>query len=357
MNKREDAIVLAPGELQTPQAKVTHGLLRRSDRFAIRGIIDPDNAGHDAGELLDGQHRDIPVFASLDTALAALPQRPKWCIIGIATHGGRLTQVLRGMLLDAAERGMSIVNGLHDPASEDAAIRSACEANGGEIVDLRKPRPIQQLHFWNGDIRHVKAPRIAVIGTDCALGKRTTTRMLTDRLQQHGICAEMIYTGQTGWMQGSRYGFVLDATPNDFVSGELEHAVVCCDRETHPDVMLVEGQSSLRNPSGPCGSELLLSAQAHAVILQHAPGRKHFEGYEQEGFAIPSLESEIALISYYRARVLAITLNGENLSDEELRDNQQRLQADHNIPIVCPLFDDIDALIAPIQAYIQEAKP
>ena len=36
----------------------------------------------------------------------------------------------------------------------------------------------------------------------------------------------MIYTGQTGWLQGGRFGFILDATPNDFVSGELEHAIV-----------------------------------------------------------------------------------------------------------------------------------
>ena len=40
-----------------------------------------------------------------------------------------------------------------------------------------------------------------------------------------------ITSGQTGWMQGGKYGFILDSTVNDFVSGELEKAIVECDRE------------------------------------------------------------------------------------------------------------------------------
>ncbi len=356
MNELEDAIVLAPGQLCSPHAKVTHGLLRRSDRFAIRCVVDAGNAGRDAGELLDGQARGVPVFASLDEALANLDRRPRWCIVGIATHAGRLTDQLREMLLLTAERGIGIVNGLHDAASEDPSIRAASEANGGEIIDLRKPRPVGQLRFWNGNIRHVKAPRIAVLGSDCALGKRTTTRMLTDALNEIGIRTEMIYTGQTGWMQGGRYGFVLDSTPNDFVSGELEHAVVSCDNEVGPDLMLLEGQSSLRNPSGPCGSELLLSAQARGAILQHAPTREAFEGYEEEGFAIPTLESEIDLIGYYGAKVLAVTLNGENLSDAELREMQREYEARLDIPVSCPLLDGASDLIAPVRLFMRECK-
>ena len=59
-------------------------------------------------------------------------------------------------------------------------------------------------------------PRVAVLGTDCALGKRTTSQLLVDACRERGLRAEMIYTGQTGWMQGTRHGFVLDATPNDW---------------------------------------------------------------------------------------------------------------------------------------------
>ena len=95
-----------------------------------------------------------------------------------------------------------------------------------EIIDIRKPKPFEDLHFFSGEIYAVTTPRVAVLGTDCAVGKRTTCRMTLEMCRADGIATEMIYTGQTGWLQGYPYGFILDATPNDFVSGEIEHAVV-----------------------------------------------------------------------------------------------------------------------------------
>ena len=91
------------------------------------------------------------------------------------------------------------------------------------------------------------------------------------------IKAEMIYTGQTGWLQGGEYGFIFDTTLNDFISGEIEHAVVTCWKEAKPDVIMIEGQSALRNPSGPCGSEFLVSGNARYTILVHAPKRVYFD--------------------------------------------------------------------------------
>ena len=68
-------------------------------------------------------------------------------------------------------------------------------------------------------------------------------------------------------MQGYSHGFLFDSVPNDFVAGELEHAIVSCATELDPDLIVLEGQSSLRNPSGPAGSEFLLSAGARGVSL------------------------------------------------------------------------------------------
>ncbi|MDH3453355.1 MAG: DUF1611 domain-containing protein, partial [Gammaproteobacteria bacterium] len=270
------AIVLANGCYQTANGKPAHGLVRGTERYAIQSIVDPDCAGSDAGTLLDGLPRDIPIVSNLDEALACAQTPPQVCIVGVATHGGRLTAELRELLLDAAQRGLSLVNGLHDLVSDDAQISAAIQACGAEIVDVRKSVPRNQLHFWEGDVTQLSALRLAVLGTDCAVGKRTTARMLVSALNAAGISSEMIYTGQTGWMQGARFGFILDATPNDYVSGELEQALLRCAREANPQVMVIEGQSALRNPSGPCGAELLLSGQLAGVILQHVPGRTYF---------------------------------------------------------------------------------
>jgi uncharacterized NAD-dependent epimerase/dehydratase family protein len=351
---KHTAIVLANGRYMTPNGKTAHGLVRGSDRFQVLAVVEPVLAGEDAGKALDGVHRDIPIVASIEEAIAVAGGAPDFCVVGIATHGGRLTQELRGLILEAVSRGMSIVNGLHDAASADQEIARAARENNVELIDLRKPKPKHELHFWEGDIYSVRAPRIAVLGTDCALGKRTTTRLLVDALNAEGIHAEMIYTGQTGWMQGARYGFVLDSVVNDYVSGELEHAIVSCDREVSPEVMILEGQAALRNPSGPCGAEFLLSADAKGVILQHGAGREFFEGYERQGYRIPSLESEIELIAFYGAKVLAVTLNNRSATPETLKRYQMEYRQRLGIPVVRILEEGAGALVPVVRQYLQQ---
>ncbi|NCF83462.1 MAG: DUF1611 domain-containing protein [Proteobacteria bacterium] len=353
---KSPAIVLANRLFKTPNGKVAHGLIRGSDRYQVTAVVDPDCAGEDAGESLDNVRREIPIVASLAEALSVSEQAPRYCVVGIATHGGHFTEEMRGTVLEAVKRGLTIVNGLHDVASEDAEIAAAAEAAGGELIDLRKSPAKSTLHFWEGDIQHVRAPRVAVLGTDCALGKRTTTRLLVQALNDSGMRAEMIYTGQTGWMQGARYGFVFDSVINDYVSGEVEHAIVTCDREVEPDIMVIEGQSSLRNPSGPCGAEFLLSGGARGVVLQHATGREFFEGYEEQQLRIPAVADEIALIAMYGARTLAVTLNGAHVSGDELIAQQQAYEHELGIPVLRPLEEGLDRLVPVMQEYIEEQR-
>ena len=72
-NLNNNAIVLTNGLLTSSDAKTAHGLIRGTERFNIIGIVDcAATAGKDAGELLDGKHRDIPVFENFDEAAAAI---------------------------------------------------------------------------------------------------------------------------------------------------------------------------------------------------------------------------------------------------------------------------------------------
>jgi uncharacterized NAD-dependent epimerase/dehydratase family protein len=345
------AVVLAPGAFATDRAKTAHGLVRGSDRFEVVAVIDSASAGRDAGEILDGRRRDVPVYASLSECLQRAPTTPDTCIVGVAMGGGFMPPEVRALLIEAAEAGLTLVNGLHELASEDAAISAAAARGKARIVDLRRPRPVRELRFWTGDIARVRAPRLALLGTDCAVGKRTTARLLVQACREAGLAAEMVYTGQTGWMQGGRFGFILDATPNDFVAGELEGAVVACDEQARPDLIVIEGQSSLRNPSGPCGAELLVSAGARAVVLQHAPGRACFKGHT--GWVVPSLLEELELIRLYGAQVLAITLNGDNVTADALLAEKRRLTAQLGLPVIAPFSDGVTPLLPLLRRYLQ----
>jgi uncharacterized NAD-dependent epimerase/dehydratase family protein len=285
--------------------------------------------------------------------LAASEQRPDFCIVGVATSGGRVTPGIRALMFQAIEAGMSLVNGLHEFLSDDDGLAAAAARRGVSIRDVRKTARRAELHFWSGRIFSVKAPRLAVLGTDCAIGKRTTARFLLEACRGEGIRTELIFTGQTGWMQGAPFGFILDSVPNDFVSGELENAIVSCWETARPQLILLEGQSALRNPSGPCGSELLLSGGARGVVLQHAPGRVYYEGFEDLGLRLPSLADEIALIGSFGARTLAVTLNGEGVEPEALRIEQRRLENQLGVPVIRPLEEGVDMLLPALRAYIE----
>jgi uncharacterized NAD-dependent epimerase/dehydratase family protein len=212
---KRKAIVITGGYLETNSAKTAHGLIRGSDRFEIVGIVDEKHAGKDAGEVLDGKNRKIPVYPSISDAVKK--QKAEFCVVGVATKGGVIPESLRILLREALENNLGIVNGLHDHVSEHEDLVALAKSKGLEIIDVRKLKKFKDLHFWSGKIKEVKCPKIAVLGTDCALGKRTTTRFLVETMRKAGYKAEMIYTGQTGWMQGAKYGFIFDSTLNDFI--------------------------------------------------------------------------------------------------------------------------------------------
>jgi uncharacterized NAD-dependent epimerase/dehydratase family protein len=348
------AIILCDGCYRTINGKTAHGLVRGTDRYKVLAVVDPPTAGQDAGEVLDGIRRKIPIVASIVEALARLPRKPDFAIVGTATAGGRMTPELRASLKEALEEGLSLVNGLHEFVSDDAELAKLARRNGLTITDIRKVKPRSELHFWTGEIGRLATPRVGVLGTDCALGKRTTTRLLVEACRRDGLRAEWISTGQTGWLQGAPFGILLDALPNDFVGGELEHAILSCARELSPEVIFLEGQSSLRNPSGPCGSELILSGGASGVVLQHAPGRVLFEGFEKEGYRIPPVAEEIELIRLLGARTLALALNGEGLTRDELHSARSELEAQLGVPVVLPLEEGVGSLIPIILGFLEE---
>ncbi len=349
---QETAIALANSHFKTVFAKTTHGLVRGPSRYRLLGVVDPACAGQDAGTVLDGRPRDVPIFDSVSEVLARFHRRPTHCIVGVATVGGVLPPDLYADLQAAACAGMTLVNGLHHLLSDDPELARLTQEHGGGIIDIRKPKPASELRFWSGEVLTLKTPRVAVLGMDCAVGKRTTCMMLREACRAHGLRAEMIYTGQTGWLQGIPHGFIFDATLNDFVCGELEGAILDCHRDTDADLILMEGQSALRNPSGPAGSELILSGAAHGVILQHAPARRYFEDFEEFGCAIPPISEEIDLIRLLGADVWAVTLFTKGLTPDEARTERARLTDTLGIPVVLPLEDSVDELVDDIRERI-----
>jgi len=309
------AVVYCEGALASTCGKTAHGLVRHTDRFKVLSVVDSGHAGRDAGEVLGGAKLGIPVHhgvrEAVDAASASRP-RPAYLVIGLAPDGGRLPGEARAAVKEAIELGLNVCSGLHDFLSEDEELSDLAEAEGVRLVDVRKPPPRCQLHFFSGKIEEVTSLKIAVLGTDSAVGKRTTAVILVDALRKAGKSTELVGTGQTSWMQGVRYGLILDSLVNDFVTGEIEHAVWSAWTDCSPEVILIEGQGSLLNPAYPGGFEILAAARPDAIILQHAPARREYDGLP--GYPLHPLETQVGALELIGASpVIAVAVNPEGL--------------------------------------------
>lgn len=351
--EKSNAIVITHGMLGNNYGKTAHGLLRQSSRFEVKAIIDQKHVGEDAGEVMDGKALGINVYGSVSDYFNNNDEKIDHIVVGLATHGGLMTDLIKMELKDAMIQGCSVVNGLHDYVSDMPDMVAVAEEHDVSITDIRKPKKVRDLHFWSGEIYDVDATVIAVLGIDCALGKRTTAGFLYNECNAAGIKTDMIYTGQTGWMQGYKHGFIFDSTLNDFISGEIERAVVNSYKDGQPELILLEGQSSLRNPSGPAGSEFIVSGNAKGVILQVAPERIYFDGYEEQKLLLPSTRDEIRLINQYGGEVIAVTVANSKLSRAELRNVMILMEKELEIPVVAPLIDGVGELVRPIREYMQ----
>ena len=325
------AIVYCEGNFAAIDGKTANGLVRHSERYEILSVIDSEKAGLDTGMVLDDKPNAIPICRDLAESLEKAVTVPDYFIFGMAPSSGMLSLHERSVVLEAISRGMNIVNGLHEFLSDDPVFKAACTVSNVEILDVRKPREKKDLHMFTGDISLVTCPVIAVLGTDCAIGKRTTATILSQALNERGVKTVMIGTGQTGLIQGARYGVALDAVPSQFCAGELEAMIINAFTVERPDVILVEGQGALSHPAFSTSSFILRGACPDGVVLQHAPNRKHRCDFPHMDMPAPA--SEINLIeTFTKTKVIGVTINHENMSDAEVSSAILRYEDELGIP-------------------------
>ncbi len=330
------AIVYCEGQFGEQDGKTANGLVRHSEKYEILSVIDSLRAGMDAGKFLDGTANGIPVLASLTEAISHAGHVPDYLICGLAPADGLLSSEQRVVLLDGIARGMHIINGLHEFLNADAEFVAAAVIAGVTITDVRRPKAKRDLHLFSGRIFDVTCPRIAILGTDGAIGKRTTATLLVQALNARGIKTVMVGTGQTTLIQGGKYGVALDALVPQFCSGEVEHQVVAAFEGEDPDVIVVEGQGALSHPAYITSAHILRGSRPAGVIVQHAPKRKVLGDFPM--VAMPTAASEIALIEAFAdTRVIGVTINHEEMTEDELSNAISEHHSQLGIPVTDPL--------------------
>ena len=334
----ENALILCEGLYTTSDAKTAHGLVRYSTRYKIVGVIDSSLAGKDAGEVLDGIYRGIKIYKDLKEALKE-NKDVKYLIIGVATVGGRLPINYRKIIKEAIKNKLNIISGLHEFLSDDKELSLLAKKYGVNIFNVRKYFQGLKIQY-TGKIREVESIKIVVVGTDACIGKRTVAIMLNNELNFRGVKSVFVGTGQTAWMQGAKYGIVLDAMINDFIPGGLEHEVYKAYIEENPKVIVVPGQGSILHPVFPGSYEILLLLKPEIVILQHAPGRRHLEDFPE--YPMPSLDKYLRILELItNRRDFAITLNTEKLDIDEVNKLVQMYEKRYDVVSCAPLIHGV----------------
>jgi len=343
------AIVYCEGNFAKIDGKTANGLVRHSEAYRILSVIDSTHIGQDSGVVLDEAVNQIPIFGQLDAAVTHEVKIPDTLIYGMAPSTGRLSPADRSVVLAAIGRGMNIVSGLHEYLSDDPEISDAASAQNVTIRDIRKPKRSKDMRLFDGSIKSVQALRIAILGTDCAIGKRTTATVLARALNAKGIKTVLVGTGQTGLMQGAKYGIAMDAVPPQFCCGELEGAIVAASAAEQPDVILIEGQGALSHPAFCTSAFILRGSQPDAVILQHAPKRVHRCDFPD--MPMPTPESEIALIEAFAdTKVIGVTLNHEGMSEADVTDTITAQSHKLGLPVTDALSRPAAHLLAMVVA-------
>ena len=91
-------------------------------------------------------------------------------VIGVAAVGGVLPAHWLPELEAALEAGLDVVSGLHSRLTSFPSLVQAAQRGGSRLHDVRHSDQV----FAAGTGRKRSGQRLLTVGTDCALGKRTT---------------------------------------------------------------------------------------------------------------------------------------------------------------------------------------
>ncbi|MFP9060234.1 DUF1611 domain-containing protein [Natrialbaceae archaeon A-chndr2] len=296
------------------RAKTGLGVLRYSDDEVV-AVLDRDNPGREVTDFV-ADVQNAPLVSSMgDLDL----ERIDALLIGISPIGGAFDETWREDVRTALEAGCDLIAGLHYFLSDDEEFAALADEHGCDIWDVRKPH--DELTVAEGVARDLDAEIILTVGTDCSVGKMTTTMELARDAREAGYDAAVIPTGQTGIMIEG-WGNPVDRVVSDFTAGAVEEMLI--EKADEYEYLFVEGQGSIVHPaySGvTCG--ILHGAMPDSLVLCHRANQDVIHSYES--YSMPPMQTYVDIYEslaapVHPASVRAGALNTAGLEEEAARE-------------------------------------
>ncbi|MBA2479205.1 MAG: DUF1611 domain-containing protein [Planctomycetes bacterium] len=332
MARKRRMMILTEGRLGIFTAKTATCLVRYcADEVAC--ILDSKaaRAGKPLEELI-GVGAGLPIVS---TVAEGLTHKPTQLVIGIAPVGGALPASWRKIILQCIDAGMDVVSGLHHILGEDEEFAKAAKRRKVRIWDVRESPA--DVSVAQDRLRDLPQRRIALVGSDCNMGKMVTSVELDRGLRAAGYDSEFIATGQTGIMIAGS-GIAIDHVISDFVNGAIEQ--LCWERRKR-QVVIVEGQGSVYHPAySGVTVGMLHGSMPHAIVYQHVPNRTHIYHYEK--FPLMPVKAGIQLVealtaAIYPSKVIAVSLNTFGMTDADADRAAKKLEDETGLPAEDPI--------------------
>ncbi len=335
-------VILTDGHSEPLTAKTACSVIRYCPEDVV-AVFDRQTVGRTAGDVL-GVGGAIPVIGDLADAPTATS-----LMIGIAPSGGKIPTAWREIILQAIDRRMNIVSGLHTFLVDDPEFAAAAAEQGVELIDVRRN---QERDVATREGIREDCLRIHTVGNDCSVGKMVTSIEVVRGLTQRGSDAQFVATGQTGIMI-SGAGCPVDRVVSDFVSGAVEKLLR--ENQDH-DVLLIEGQGSLAHPKYSCVTlGLLHGCLPHGLIMCYEAGRQSVHGMDSVSLAsLSHLKSVYETMANLMqpCRLIGVSMNSRILTAGQAEDERRRVRDELGVP-VCDVFrhgpDDLVQAVLDLQ--------
>jgi len=195
-----------------------------------------------------------------------------------------------------------------------------------------------------------KAPVIFIGGTSQECGKRTTTRLLGKEAINRGLNPLIISTDEMGLERPLDLNFRAGSLSAMDIPSAILGTMKYLENKKNPDIIFVEGQSSLtenRNPH-PRGlsAAILIGASPDATVICHRPNHPYRfpKGISNEITAIEAIED---------TKVVGLSINLRNASNDTKLDD---FELKYGLPTVDILNNGASKLLDSILSYLNDIK-
>ena len=261
--------------------------------------------------------------------------------------------------VQAIDAGLNVITSFRSLAiAENTSLKKFADAKGVVIKDIG-PRldvvktiagiaPEKSCEVLPKISYEPKAPVIFVGGTSQECGKRTTTKTLGIASMKRGLTPAIISTDEMGLEEPTDFNFRAGSLSAMDVPAAVLSAIKYIEETKQPDIIFIEGQSSLTEKGNPhprgLSAAILIGAAPDAVIVGHRPNHPYREprGIEEEIRAIEAVEP---------TKVVGLSIN---LKNADLDLCPEFFESKYNLPAEDVYNNGADKLLDAIFEYLEE---